>query len=797
MRSSRATRLAIVPLVLAVALSGCGSPEEKAQEYLSSARKYLADGESTKADIELRNALKLDPRLAEAHYLRSRVFESSNALPDALRELQSTVQIDENHLEANLRLAAIYAATRNPEEAQAAIDRASRASPDDFRIPRAEAMLLAMESRLEEASARARKALDASPKDLESQMLLSGILIKMRDYPAAKALVNEALADHPDADQVYILKFQIQSGQQEVDAAAATLRQLIARRPENTSYRNGLAAYYARNQRQSDAEAVLRQAVADLPASKEAKLALASYLSTTDAGAAVEALRGFIARGGSGTVELQLALADLYTRQGNLEEAAQVYEAVSGTEDKEESLAAKNQLARIAFKKGSPEEAAKLVESILAEDPGNADALLSRAGLRINKRETDAAIIDIREALSQDPALVRGHVLLAQAHLQDGAVELASASLVAALKIAPTNEEAALQLASLMMRDRRFDKALEVLKPLSSGTNPSSRVQQLELQARLASKDWAGADKLAGSLAVKVGNPQYAKYIEALVLQAQGKHADAIKVFSEVVEAKPEMIGALSGLVRSQRELGNAAGAIGAVDSFVTAHPDNLEARQLLATELFRDNRIADARSALEVGLTKDPKWLVGYRGLGLLALRENKFDDAMAAYDRALAANPEALEFKLLSATLLEKKDKAAAESRYREVLAVNPGADIAANNLAVILAGDGKDQSRLEEALTLARRFENSQQPYFADTFAWALYMKGDYSKAASILDRVVKAAPDQAIFRYHLGASLYMLKDLQSAKVQLSRAEKLAQDGQRFEGYENAMELLAKIN
>ena len=192
-----------------------------------------------------------------------------------------------------------------------------------------------------------------------------------------------------------------------------------------------------------------------------------------------------------------------------------------------------------------------------------------------------------------------------------------------------------------------------------------------------------------------------------------------------------------------------------------------------------------------------DPRWMAGYRGLGTLAIRENKIDQAIADYERALAANPDAVEFKLLTATLLERKDKAAAEARYREVLSANPGADVAANNLAVILAGDGKDKVRLDEALALAKRFENSQQPFFADTYAWALYMSGDYAKAASILDRVVKAAPDQAIFRYHLGASLYMVKDYQSAKVQLSRAEKLAEGGARFDGYEDAMALLAKIN
>jgi Flp pilus assembly protein TadD len=233
------------------------------------------------------------------------------------------------------------------------------------------------------------------------------------------------------------------------------------------------------------------------------------------------------------------------------------------------------------------------------------------------------------------------------------------------------------------------------------------------------------------------------------------------------------------------------------VAAYVAAHPDSLEARQLLATELLRDGKLADAKIALDAGLAKDPNWLTGYRGLGILAVRAGKPEEALAAYDRALAIKPDAVEFKLLAASLLEKKDKAAAEARYRDVLATNPAADVAANNLAVILAADGKDKAKLEEALVLARRFENSGQPFFADTYAWILYMQGDYAKAATVLDRVVKAAPAQAIFRYHLGAALYQTKDLPGAKLQLAQAEKLAQGGERFEGYEDAMAMLAKLH
>src|SRR5262249_11730492 len=155
------------------------------------------------------------------------------------------------------------------------------------------------------------------------------------------------------------------------------------------------------------------------------------------------------------------------------------------------------------------------------------------------------------------------------------------------------------------------------------------------------------------------------------------------------------MIGALAGIARSYRELGKPADGIKAIEEFIAAHPKDMGARQLLATERLRDGDTVAARKALEEGLAIDPKWMTGYRGLGIVANRENKPADALAAYDRALAANPDAVEFRLLAASTLENsKDRVAAEARYREVLKAEPTSDVAANNLAVLLAGDGSDK-------------------------------------------------------------------------------------------------------
>ena len=63
-------------------------------------------------------------------------------------------------------------------------------------------------------------------------------------------------------------------------------------------------------------------------------------------------------------------------------------------------------------------------------------------------------------------------------------------------------------------------------------------------------------------------------------------------------------------------------------------------------------------------------------------------------------------------------------------------------------------QDPARLEEARQFASRFESADHPYYADTLGWIYFLEGNSSKAVEILNRVVKRAPNEAVFRYPLG-------------------------------------------
>jgi tetratricopeptide (TPR) repeat protein len=117
-------------------------------------------------------------------------------------------------------------------------------------------------------------------------------------------------------------------------------------------------------------------------------------------------------------------------------------------------------------------------------------------------------------------------------------------------------------------------------------------------------------------------------------------------------------------------------------------------------------------------------------------------------------------------------------AETLYQRALAIQQDEALAANNLAYLLLEHG---GNVTVALTLAQTARRGLPdiPNSADTLGWAYYQNAAYSLAAPLLEEAVKAAPSNAIYRYHLGMAYQKLNDIKRARVELERSIRIAPD------------------
>jgi Flp pilus assembly protein TadD len=120
-------------------------------------------------------------------------------------------------------------------------------------------------------------------------------------------------------------------------------------------------------------------------------------------------------------------------------------------------------------------------------------------------------------------------------------------------------------------------------------------------------------------------------------------------------------------------------------------------------------------------------------------------------------------------------RRDEAIAE--YEKVLAGDPHAGVAANNLAWIRI----EQGRLDEAVSLAGVASGAMKtrPEPHDTLGWAYLKQGQAGRAISSFERALTLAPRNPVYHYHLGLAYAEVGDKRRARTSLSRALELKLD------------------
>ena len=118
-----------------------------------------------------------------------------------------------------------------------------------------------------------------------------------------------------------------------------------------------------------------------------------------------------------------------------------------------------------------------------------------------------------------------------------------------------------------------------------------------------------------------------------------------------------------------------------------------------------------------------------------------------------------------------LVQNDLKNARQYYQRALEADPSFVVALTNTAWIDAVEGD----LDVALSMAQKARSLRpdDPAIADTLAWVMYKKGNFSGAIPRREECIKKSPDSAQFHYHLGLALLAGGQKNSAKTQLQTA------------------------
>jgi tetratricopeptide (TPR) repeat protein len=779
-------------------LGGCGGAQSRFDAHMKRGQEYFAADDYSRASVEFRNAMQIEPRNAAARIMAARTFEKQTKLREAIGLYQSAVDLAPDNSEASANLARLLIFAGAAEQATKILEPALKRHPDDPLLLTLRGAARQQLGRQAEGIVDVDRALKLDPNNTEAIEARAGMYRHAGDFAAATALVGAAVARAPNSVELHEALADLYLTQAEQVKGEAELRRLVELQPREPRRRYQLASFYVRAQRLDEAQKVLEEAVKALPTNNDVKLALVEFIGTQRTRVQGEQLlRDFIAHD-PGNGELRLGLGQLLQRSGALPEAIAVYQDVAERDRTgPQGLVARERLARISWTQGRLADAEKLVAQVLETSPHDNEALLLRAEMALARADARAAITDLRAVLRDQPQAVGVYRLLASALAQTGDTALAEESLRTAINLAPADSGLRVELAKVLLQAQRADQAVTVLEEAAQRAPADLAVREELATAYLVRRDYAAARTAAADLEQLRPESAAGPYIAGLAAEGLKQPDVAQKSFKRALALEPRSFDALAALSQLMVSRGEVAQAVAQVRSVADHGPSPPDAHVLnLLGELYlAQHNVPLAVDALSRASAAAPTWWIPDRNLALAKLAARDQPGAIAAYQAGIKAAPGEAQPVMELAAFYESHGRAGdAIALYQDAYGRNRHSQPIANNLALLLVRYRTDQASLDQARDLSAPFSTSTDGRLLDTNGWVHFKRAEYAQALPVLQRAVERQPDSPEIRYHLGMAEWRSGNTTGARKDLEAA--LAGSAQ-FTGANEARVALASLS
>ncbi|XVJ68861.1 MAG: PEP-CTERM system TPR-repeat protein PrsT [Rhizobacter sp.] len=380
------------------------------------------------------------------------------------------------------------------------------------------------------------------------------------------------------------------------------------------------------------------------------------------------------------------------------------------------------------------------------EDP---DKLVASAKEYLQKNDSKAAVIQLKNALQQKPEMGEARFLLGKAMLDSGDAPSASIELRKALDLKYSPEDVVPLLARSMVLEGQATKTIE----LYAATQLTDPQRQAELKTALASAYAMGRDLPKAQASVASALQLAPKLVSALLMQARltasARDFDgALGQIDKLLEEFPSEVEAwqLKGDLLAAAKA-DATGALAAYRKVLELRPEGLSALAgIVAVHLSKDD-LAAAEAALESLKKIQPKHPQTLYFTAQLAFQKRDYKAAKELLPALLAAGPEnARVLQLAGATeLYGDGSLAQAEIHLSKVLHTAPNVVLARRMLVQTYLRSGqsaKALTTLEPLLSLDK--PDAQALAFAGE---AHLQSGNAAKAESYFAQAAKINPGDA--------------------------------------------------
>jgi tetratricopeptide (TPR) repeat protein len=710
-------------------------------------------------------------------YLRERKFE------DAALNFRNALKADQQNGQAFHGLGETYLQQKRYREAYPALKRAAELLPDEpVQVKLANLCLasyLSTEERpaalFEQVRTIAARLIERNRQSYDGLRLTAHLhLIEKRPKQALEFFAKANEVRPFDTDLVLAWVQALAENGQPQEAEKQALLLVEKRRTFGFAY-NFLHLLYQREGRIADAESILERKIRAFPKDEEVLIQLCRHYH--DQGKKGE-VTGCVNRlfSDAGYNYPHLHAGGFYRSLGNIEEAERFYRDGLNAARRNAPARPRYQkaLARLWAATGKFTESAAALEEILQQYPQDAEARLLLASVLQDGGKMTEALPHLEKLAKEFPADSEVHFRLGRVQAATGKAAEARKSYQEAIRHKRGYAEPRLALGELEARQGDYRRAKRSAEEVVALTPNDVRARLLRTATWIGLREFGQAQTELGKILQEQPDNREAQFQRAMLSLAQEKHSEAEGLIRRIYEAGDRSPRVLTAWAETYAGRSQYDAALKLLREKATG-PANPELERSIAAITARSGRYPDAIRLYEELLAKEPGAADLHLRLGEAYQLGGQSEKAAAAFQKAVQLQPgDAVPSNALALTQIALGKRAEAQELYRQVLAKEPDNAIALNNLAFLLADEGKD---LDKALEMAARACRLAPAVtgFKDTVGW-IYLKQQKTESAiQVFKSLVRTAPESATYRYHLGSALLAKGEKQAAKEALEEALK----------------------
>lgn len=719
---SRTSRLAFTVLALAAVLAAGTGCRRNADRSVAQADAYVARHQYKEAIIEYRRAIQVAPRRADIHYRLAKAYGAAGDLPAAYESYAAAADLDPSLVDAQVQAG----------------------------------QLLLIAGEFGRAKLAAEAAIAADGTSVPARILMGNALAGLKNTKQAMKQMEEAIALDPSSAPAHSALGSVQFASGDKSARAA-FEKAVALQPRAIGSRIALANFDWAAGDRAAAEQDLEAALGVDPQNAEVHRALALLYLTDRRPAEAEPHFKILA---SQSPEGALALADYYAGIGRPDETLRILEPL--TRDGKLGPVARMRTAAALRQQGHRTEALAIAEALVKERPFDADAHTLKARLLLSApADTAAAWIEANEAVKADQRSAPAHYTLGLAALARNDLEAADAAFTQALKMNPRAAAAQLQLAKVRLARGDTAAALNAAEDVVRARPDDGEATVVLARSLRARGDLERARRELTSAIGRIpgDTTDTAMLVELGRVELASNRVDSARAaFERALNARPATPvrdDARAGLIAADLAAHDTAKARARLTRWLAASPPDISVQVLAARVDLAENADAAADKRLNEIIRARPDRLDAYELLAAHYVKQGQTGPALDKY-RALAARvPDNPGPATMVGILLEaSNDRAGARAQYESTLARAPRAGAAANNLAWMLAEDGRLDEALRWATVAADEMRSRPEPH--DTLGWIRLKMKQPVEALASFELATALAPQNRVYQDHVAAA-----------------------------------------